>query len=36
MYSVSQKKYPYNNRIISIEGTILGDTLYRVSIVDVT
>ena len=22
------KKYPYNNRIISIEGTFLGDTLY--------
>jgi hypothetical protein len=28
MYSVSPKKYPYNNRIISIEGTFLGDTLY--------
>jgi hypothetical protein len=26
-----KKKYPYNNRIISIEGTFLGDTLYRVS-----
>jgi hypothetical protein len=22
------KKYPYNNRIISIEGTFLGDTQY--------
>jgi hypothetical protein len=22
-----KKKYPYNNRIISIEGTYLGDTL---------
>jgi hypothetical protein len=24
------KKYPYNNRIISIEGTFLGDTLYKI------
>jgi hypothetical protein len=24
MYSVSPKKYPYNNRIISIEGTFFG------------
>jgi hypothetical protein len=24
LYSVSPKKYPYNNRIISIEGTFLG------------
>jgi hypothetical protein len=29
MYSVYQKKYPYNNRIIAIEGTFLGDTLYK-------
>ena len=28
MYSMSPKKYPYNNRIISIEGTFFGDTLY--------
>jgi hypothetical protein len=26
LYSVSPKKYPYNNRIIAIEGTV-----YRVS-----
>jgi hypothetical protein len=29
LYSVSPKKYPYNNRIISMEGTFLGDTLYK-------
>ena len=31
------KKYPYNNRIISIEGTFLGDTLYiRLFVYDLT
>ena len=28
-YSMSQKKCYNNNRIISIEGTFLGDTLYK-------
>jgi acetylornithine/succinyldiaminopimelate/putrescine aminotransferase len=31
---MSPKKYPYNNRIISIEGTFLGDTLYSLSVMN--
>jgi hypothetical protein len=28
LYSVSPEKYPYNNRILFIEGTFFWDTLY--------
>jgi hypothetical protein len=31
VFSIMLRHSNYNNRIISIEGTFLGDTLYRVS-----